>query len=58
MRAEELMSKSYGGLFAASTVIAMHTAWAQGYPERPVRVLVGLAPGAVSYTHLTLPTKA
>ena len=39
------MSKSYGGLFAASTVIAMHTAWAQGYPERPVRVLVGLAPG-------------
>ena len=48
MRAEKLMSKCYGALFAASTVIAMHTAWAQAYPDRPVRVLVGLAPGGGS----------
>ena len=32
---------------------------AQSYPDHPVKIIVGFAPGgptAVSYTHLTLPT--
>ena len=43
--------------FAAVMLLAIAgVAGAQKFPERPIRVIVPLPPGSVSYTHLTLPT--